>query len=235
MLPPETQTSAARPNGPSLRAPRAAALLGWLGNRGASRYRFRFLQSLALSLAINQCVMLWLGHFAGTHTAGRVKLFASTAYWSVGITLVAGWLLLGGWFDNSTRTLFEQLASRRGYGVADCRRLETMASWRWLARVIAFPCLVLGIAGTSRISTIREFGAWMLNLVLCLAASQLTVACTVLCVTGLGRFELNQARRLWLLVCFAPEMIRPILPGFPTVRTLATGFEQLILRWGASG
>lgn len=221
--------------GTRLGTPRAQALLWWLGKTGSLRYRYRFLQGLALSLTVNQCALLWIGQLAHSRSSGQLRLFASTAYWSLGLALVAGWVLLGGWFDGPTRSLFEQVAMRRGYESIDCRRLETMASWRWLSMVLAFPCLVFGAVAAARIASVPTLGALALNLILCLVGTQLTAACVILAVTMLRKLETDNARRLWLLACLIPEAIRPILPGFPSIRVVASGLEQLILRWGANG
>jgi hypothetical protein len=220
-------------SGAELGPPRAWALLLWLNKAGAARFRYRLLQGLALSLAVNQCSLLWLGQFAGARAAGQAHLLASTTYWSVGLALVSGWVLLGGWFDDSTRALFGQLATRRGYTASNTRQLESMSSWRWLALLLAFPSVTLAFAATLRMSALSDLGALAVNLSLSLLFTEAAAACVVFAVVALRRFEPRVARRFWLLACFLPEVIRPLLPGFPTLRVLAAATEQIILRWGA--
>jgi hypothetical protein len=215
--------------------PRAWPLLYWLNRAGRARYRYRLLQGLALGLAIDESALYWLAHTAAPRAGDQVRLLASTLFWSVGLGVVAGWVLLGGWFDDTTRAMFAQLAQRRGYSAPICRYLETMASWRWLATLLAFPSLAFVLVAAVRVSTPVELGALTCNLLLALLFTQLTAACIIGAVAALRPLEPKQARRIWLLACLLPELLRPILPGLPTLRVLATTLQQALLRWGAGG
>jgi hypothetical protein len=210
-------------------------LLYWLNRAGAARYRYRLLQGMALGLAIDECTLYWLGHAAAARASDQVRWLASTLFWSVGLGIVAGWVLLGGWFDDATRAMFAQLAQRRGYQTQVCRYLETMASWRWLATLIALPSLAFVLVAAVRVSSPVELGALASNLLLALLFTQLTAACIIGAVVALRPLEPKQARRVWLLVCLLPELLRPILPGLPTLRVLASSLQEALLRWGASG
>jgi hypothetical protein len=220
---------------PALGPPRAWPLLHWLNRAGAARYRYRLLQGLALGLAIDECTLSWLSQAAGAGTGVQVRLLASTLFWSVMLGFVAGWVLLGGWFDESTRALFGQLNQRRGYAAPVSRYLETMASWRWLAGLLAFPSLVLAVVAAVRVTSPLELGALASSFLLALLFTQLTAACVTGAVAALRPLEPKQARRLWLLACVLPELLRPILPDLPTVRVLASTLEEALLRWGAGG
>jgi hypothetical protein len=160
---------------------------------------------------------------------------AATAEWSLWLAVLCGWILLGGWFDAPTRLWFEQLAARRGYAAWNVRQLEAFAIWRWLALWLAVPNIAVAVVATARITDIAEIGYLVANLALCLILTQLAATAVMLAVSGLRHLEVTAARRLWLLACIAPEAIRFILPGFPSVRTLITAAAQVIVRWGASG
>ncbi len=214
---------------------RAWPVLYWLNRAGTARFRYRLLQSLSLGLAIDECSLYWLAHTAAPRAGDQIRLLASTLFWSVGLGIIAGWVLLGGWFDEATRAMFGQLAQRRGYSAPVCSYLETMASWRWLATLLAFPSLAFVLVAAVRVSTPVELGALFSNLLLALLFTQLTAACVIGTVAALRPLEPKQARRLWLLACILPELLRPILPGLPTLRVLATTLEEALLRWGAGG
>lgn len=220
---------------PELGPPQAWALLFWLNRAGAVRYRFRLLQGLALGLAIDEATVYWLGNASGIGSTIRVKLLASTLFFSIAIGIVAGWVLLGGWFDDPTRALFGQLGQRRGYSQSVCRYLETMASWRWLAGLMATPCLAFSVVAAVRIASLGALGAWAMDLLLALVFSQLAAACIVGAVVALRSLELKRARQIWLLACIVPEVIRPMLPGLPTLRILASTLEEALMRWGTGG
>jgi hypothetical protein len=215
--------------------PQAWPLLLWLNRAGARRYRYRLLQGAAIGLTINQCCLLWLGQLAGARATGQARLLGSTVFFSMGIALAAGWVLLGGWFDESTRALLGQMAARRGYSTTDASRLETLASWRWLALLLAGPIVVLAFVAELRMSTRPALLSLTSNLLLSLLFAQLAAAAVVIAVAGLKNLELRTARRIWLLACLLPELVRPIAPGFPTLRIVAAAMEQAIVRWGAGG
>ncbi|HEY5959151.1 MAG TPA: hypothetical protein VIV60_21485, partial [Polyangiaceae bacterium] len=226
------------PHAPAIRKlgrPRAFPLLTRLGRIGASRYRFRFIQSTVVSISISQCTLYWMGHWANVKAPGQVRLMASTAEWSLWLAVLSGWILLGGWFDTPTRIWFQQLAARRGYDRWNCTQLEAFATWRWLALWLAAPSVCVAVVATARIGAASEVGYVAANLALCLILTQLAAGLVMLSVAALKRFDVFAARRLWLLACIAPEAVRFILPGFPTLRTLINAATQLIVRWGASG
>jgi hypothetical protein len=215
--------------------PKAWPLLLWLNAAGARRYRFRLLQGTAIGLTINQCSLLWLGQLAGARATGQARLLGSTVFFAMGLALAAGWILLGGWFDEPTRALLGQMTARRGYSTTDASRLETLASWRWLALLLAFPILVLALVAELRASTRPDLLSLASNVLLSLLFTQLAAAGVVVAVAALKRLELRTARRLWLLACLLPELVRPVAPGFPTLRIVAAAMEQAIVRWGAGG
>lgn len=220
---------------PELGPPRAWALLYWLNRAGTVRYRYRLLQGLALGLAIDECTVFWLASHAELAGPAQIRLLASTLFWSVLLGMVAGWVLLGGWFDEPTRGLVTQLAERRGYSASVCRHLETMASWRWLSGLLAFPSLVFSGIAAVRAMRPMALGASVYNLLLALLFTQLVAASIIGAVAALRSLEQKRARQVWLLACVLPELLRPFLPGLPTLSALATTLEQAVLRWGAGG
>ena len=215
--------------------PRAWPLVAWLNRAGASRLRFRILQGFAFSLVLNELSLYWLAVSSGVGVAGQTRLLASTVFWTVWLGLAAGWVLLGGWFEEPTRALFGQLAQRRGFAPTVSRSLEVLASWRWLSGLLAFPSLACGIVAATQVANARELAALTSTVALALLFTQLTTGLVLGATVALRPLEPAYAKRLWLFACIVPELLRPIFSGLPTVRTLANVLEAGLLRWGAGG
>jgi hypothetical protein len=190
---------------------------------------------LALGLALAQASRLWLARDEGGHAFGQSVVLASTVYYCFWLALVAGWFRLGGWLDQSALSLFEQLAARRGLDTTAGKRLSTIAYLRWLSQLLTLPLLFVAVAATVFVTRTSELLAIASNFLLGFTFVQLIVVAVVFAVHALGRLELGTARRLWLLLCVLPELLAPLLPGLPSVRSLASATEHAILRWGLGG
>jgi hypothetical protein len=219
----------------NLSRPKLNALLSWVNGVARRAFRHRVLVFAALVLALSECSILWLARKANHPAAGQTTVFASTVYYCFWLAIVAGWVRLGGWLDTHTQTLFEQIAIRRGFDSATCKRICTFAYFRWLSLLLAFPVIAVALLSMIGVTRSSELLAIFANSVLSLALVQIMASGVVFAVHGLERFELHHARRLWLLACIVPELARPLLPGLPTLRSLALAAEHAVLHWGLRG
>lgn len=224
---PLQQASAVRPS--------IAALMQWINRIAAAQLRYRLLMGAALSLAISECTLAWLAQRFGLELAAQTRALASTVYYCFGLAIAAGWFGLGGWLDSRAARLFEELAVRRGFDGASCKRIEMFAYWRWMSFYLGLPVVPIALVGMIRGLRLPEFLAVLSNLLLALLFTQVLAAAVVAAVVAMRKLELRTARRAWLLACVVPELLRPFAPGFPTLRSLASATEHLILRWGAGG
>lgn len=215
--------------------PRTSELLSWINRMARAQFRHRLLVLVALLLTAFECSKLWLARESGVDAFGQNSALASTVYYCFWLALVAGWFRLGGWLDESTQSLFDQLATRRGFDGASCKRLSAIAYFRWLSLLLAAPLLMVAAVATVSVARASELLAIVSNLLLGLTFVQLTAVGVVFAVHALEKLELATARRIWLLACVVPELLRPLLPGLPTLRSLAAAMEHAILRWGLGG
>lgn len=219
----------------SLSRPKLSELLSWVNRVARRAFRNRLLASAALGLALSECSMIWLARKANYPSLGQTTALGSTVYYSFWLAIVAGWVRLGGWLDTSTQTLFEQIAIRRGFDSASCKRICAFAYFRWLSLLLATPVIAVALLSMVSVTRSSELIAILANTVLSLFLVQIMASTVVFAVHGLERFALPHARRIWLLACILPELARPLLPGLPTLRSLASAAEHAILHWGLRG
>lgn len=219
----------------NLSRPKASALMSWVNTMARKAFRNRLLVSAALGLALSECSLVWLARKTNHPALSQTTALASTVYYCFWLAVVAGWIRLGGWLDTPTYTLFEQIAIRRGFDGASCKRICAFAYFRWLSLLLAGPVIAVSLLSMVSVTRTSELMAILANSVLSLTLVQIMASSVVFAVHGLERFELAHARRLWLLACIVPEFVRAFLPGLPTLRGLALAAEHAILHWGLRG
>lgn len=207
----------------------------WINRIAAAQPQYRLLMGAAVSLAVSESALAWIAQKLGLQLAAQTRAMASTVYYCFGLAIVAGWFGLGGWLDVRAAHLFEELAVRRGFDGAACKRLETIAYWRWMGFYLGLPVVPVALVGMTRVLRVSDFLAVLSNLLLALLFTQLLAAGVVAAVVAMRKLELRTARRVWFLACIVPELLRPLAPGLPTLRSLASATEHLILRWGGGG
>lgn len=231
--PPERNASVPR----NARAPKVANLpstlrLAWLLERWNSRrFVLRLFRSAALSLALSESILCFLGASVGRGAVTVVPILTTTLALTMWLTVLAGWFSLGGFIEPSTARFLETRLGQRGQSPTLRARLETQAYFGWLGSLAAVPLFMTTLVALTRVRSFWDGFHVAQTGLLALGVAEIFAVVVLLATRGLRRMKLSHPRRSVLLGLLGCEILRAVEPTLPSLYTFIDQTRLLVLRW----